>query len=258
MNDALEIAKIDLVIANRVMAKCGAVDAYGHVSVRHPLIHDRLLISRSLSPELVERDDIMEFTLDRKTVNSDNRPAYRELVIHSEVYRARPDVNAVVHGHPRQILPFTVSETRLRPVYFGANECGADIPVWDIRDKFGDTNVLVITEDHGREMAAALGGNSVVLLRGHGMVGAARSAMKLVRVAKSLLTNAEMYLDALRLGPVKEMTPGELAARDATVGNDDMAPSTMRGWEYEAITVGCGDLLQERAERYKRLQAAAA
>ncbi len=252
--DALEVAKIDLVISNRVMARCGAVDAYGHVSVRHPLNPDRFLISRSLSPELVQRDDIMEFSLDRRVMNDDRRHAYRELVIHSEMYRARPNVNAVVHGHPKQVLPFTVSDVRLRPVYFGANECGGEIPVWDIRDTFGDTNILLLSADHGREAAQAIGENRVLLLRGHGMIAVGRSAMQLVRVAKALLTNAEMFMDALRLGPVKEMTPGELAARDKTVGNDDTAPSTLRGWEYEAIMVGCGDLLNERAERLERMR----
>lgn len=251
--DAIEIAKIDLVIANRVLARCGAVDAYGHASVRHPVDPGRFFCSRSLSPELVERDDIMEFDLNGKPQNGDNRSIYRELVIHWGLYAARPDVNAVVHGHPPEVLPFTVTDVPLRPVYFGANECGATIPVWDIRDKFGDTNVLVLTREHGEDMARALGPNRVVLLRGHGMVGTGRSAMQLVRVSKSLLTNAKMYLDALRLGTPKEMTPGELKLRDETVGNDDTSHATLRGWEFEARKADCGDLLIERTERLKRL-----
>jgi ribulose-5-phosphate 4-epimerase/fuculose-1-phosphate aldolase len=254
--DELEIAKIDLVIANRAMARLGAVNAYGHVSVRHPTDPGRFLISRSLAPEFVQRDDLMEFTLDGRTPNGDNRPKYQELVIHSELYAARPDVNAVAHGHPKQVLPFTVSDVPLRPVYFGANECGADIPVWDIRDKFGDTNVLIVTKEQGQEMARTLGNRRVLLLRGHGMVAAGRSAMQLVRIARSLLTNAEMYLDALRLGgPLKEMTPGELAARDRTVGHDDTAASTLRGWDYEAMMADCADLLEERRVRLTRVAA---
>jgi ribulose-5-phosphate 4-epimerase/fuculose-1-phosphate aldolase len=247
--DELEVAKIDLVIANRVLARGGAVNAYGHVSVRHPTDPNRFLISRSLSPELVQREDLMEFSLEGRALNGDNRPAYQELVIHSALYAARPDVNAVVHGHPKQVLPFTVSQVPLRPVYFGSNECGADIPVWDIRDKFGDTNVLILTQEHGRELAQALGDRRVVLLRGHGMVAAGRSAMQLVRIARILLTNAEMYLDALRLGPVTEMSPGELAARDRTVGNDDTSPSALRGWDYEATMADCADLPGRGADR---------
>lgn len=244
--DVLRIARIDLVIANRVMARCGAVDAYGHLSVRHPLDSNRLLISRSLSPEFVEPDDILELTLDGDYAGDDRRNTYRERYIHSEMYRARRDVNAVVHGHPKQILPFSVSETQLRPVYFGSNECGANIPTWDIRDDFGDTNILISTREHGAAAARAIGTDRVLLLRGHGMISVGRSAMQLVRVAKTLLVNAEMYMDALRLGSVKEMTPGELAERDKTVGNNDSAPETMRGWEYEARIAGCGDLLAER------------
>lgn len=252
--DALEIAKIDLVIANRVLARCGAVDAYGHVSVRHPEDPNRFLISRSLSPEFVQREDIMELTLDGQFVGDDKRNTYRERFIHSETYRLRADVNAVVHGHPMQILPFSVSEVRLRPVYFGANECGGDIPVWDIREAFGDTNMLLLTSERGLEAARALGPNRVLLLRGHGMIAVGRSAMQLVRVAKALLANAEMYMDALRLGgPIKEMTKGELEERDKSVGNNDNAPATLRGWEYEARRAGCGDLLQERSERVDRL-----
>jgi ribulose-5-phosphate 4-epimerase/fuculose-1-phosphate aldolase len=255
--DALEVAKIDLVIANRAMSRRGAVDAYGHVSVRHPGDPNRFLIPRSISPELVTLDDLMEFTLDCKVQNGDNRPAYRELVIHSAVYAARPDVNAVAHGHPKAILPFSVSNIPLRPVYFGANECGANIPVWDIRERFGDTNILVLTEDHGREMASAMGANRVLLLRGHGMVASGRSAMHLTRVVRALLTNAEMYLEALRLGPVKEMSPGELKARDEGVGESDSSPSTLRGWEYEAIKAGCGALFEERQAILKRMMSSA-
>ena len=243
---AAEIAKIDLVIANRVMARCGAVDAYGHVSVRNPEDADRFFISRSLSPEFVGREDIIEMTIDGGYAGADKRNTYRERFIHSEIYKARPDVNAVVHGHPMQILPFSVTDVPLRPVYFGANECGADIPVWDIRDEFGDTNMLIATPDIGAAAAKAIGPNRVLLLRGHGMIAAGRSAMHLVRVAKSLLVNAELYLAALSLGPVKLLSAGEIAERDKTVGNNDNAPATMRGWEYEARMADCQELLQER------------
>lgn len=244
--NALALARIDLVIANRVLARCGAVDAYGHVSIRHPSDPGRLLIARSLSPEFVEEGDILELTLDAAPAGADRRGTYREKFIHTEIYRARPDVHAVVHGHPIQVLPFSVSQVPLRPVYFGANECGADIPVWDIRDEFGDTNLLISDRDRGAAAARALGVGRVVLLRGHGMIGVGRSAMHLVRVAKSLLVNAQMYSEALRLGPVVEMSPGELASRDQTVGVDETALATIRGWEYEARMAGCADLLEKR------------
>lgn len=243
---ALEIAKIDLVIANRVMARCGAVDAYGHVSLRHPEDPGRFLISRSLSPEFVDRGDIIEMSIDGDYATADRRNTYRERFIHSEMYKARPEVNAVVHGHPMQILPFSVTDVPLRPLYFGANECGAHIPLWDIRDEFGDTNMLIATPDIGAAAARAMGGNRVLLLRGHGMIATGRSAMHLVRVAKALLVNAELNLNAARLGPATALSPGEIAARDRTVGNNDNAPATMRGWEYEARMAGCAELMKER------------
>lgn len=245
-----EIAKIDLVIANRVLARIGAVDAYGHASLRHPTDPTRFLLSRSRSPEHVDRDDIMQFTLDGNVVGADNRPPYLERYIHSAMFEARPDINAVVHGHPKAVLPFTVTDVPIKPLFLTANEIGQVIPFWDIRDKFGDTNVLIVNTEQGRDLAAALGPNKVVLLRGHGFVGVAKSAMQLIRQSNALLDNAMLQLEAMRLGPLKEMTPGEMAIRDATIGHVE-TPATLRGWEYEAIRAGCRDLLDERTERAK-------
>jgi ribulose-5-phosphate 4-epimerase/fuculose-1-phosphate aldolase len=247
---ALEIAKIDLVIANKVLARCGAVDAYGHASLRHPTDPSRFLLSCSRSPELVERDDIMQFNIDGSVADADNRPAYLERFIYAAIFAARPDVHAIVHGHPKRVLPFTISDIKLRPVFLTADEIGLHIPIWDIRDKFGDTNMLIANMDHGRDLAQRLGNNKVVLIRGHGFVGATRSAMALVRLAKALLDNAEMQLEAMRLGPIKELTPGEIAERERTLGKDD-APATLRGWEYEAIQAGCRALLEEHAALVK-------
>jgi HCOMODA/2-hydroxy-3-carboxy-muconic semialdehyde decarboxylase len=201
-------------------------------------------------PELVERDDIMQFSMDGTVAGADNRPAYLERFIYAAIFAARPDVHAIVHGHPKRVLPFTISDVKLRPVFLTADEIGMDIPTWDIRDRFGDTNMLIANMDHGRDLAASLGSNKVILIRGHGFVGATRSAMALVRLAKALLDNAEMQLEAMRLGPIKELTAGEIAARERTLGKDD-APATIRGWEYEAIQAGCRPLLDERAKLAK-------
>ncbi len=158
---ALDIAKIDLVIANKVLARLGAVDAYGHVSVRHPTEPSRFLLARSRAPELVELGDIMEFELDGTVVGSDNRPPYLERFIHGAVFEARPDVHAVVHGHPRVLLPFTVTDLEMRPLFLTADEFGAHVPRWDIRDRFGDTNILIVDMDQGRDLANALGQDRV-------------------------------------------------------------------------------------------------
>jgi ribulose-5-phosphate 4-epimerase/fuculose-1-phosphate aldolase len=241
----LDIAMIDLVIANRVLARMGAVDAYGHVSVRHPVEPDRYLLARSRAPELVTRDDIMQFNLDGSVVGADNRPPYLERFIHGAVFEARPDVHAVVHGHPRALLPFTVTDLEMRPLFLTADEFGAHVPRWDIRDRFGDTNLLIVDMDQGRDLARVLGAERVLLIRGHGFVGAGRSAVQLIRMCKALLDNAALQLEASRFGPLKELTPGEIAARRKSIANDD-SPSLMRGFEYEAIAAGCRELLDER------------
>jgi ribulose-5-phosphate 4-epimerase/fuculose-1-phosphate aldolase len=253
---SLEVAFIDLVIANRVLARIGAVDAYGHVSLRHPTDPNRFLLSCSRSPRLVDRGDIMQFDLEGRTVGTDNRPLYSERFIHAAIYAASEDVHAVAHGHPRVLLPFTVTDVRMRPLFMTADEFGANVPLWDIRTTFGScTNMLIRNIDQGRDLASAFGrDNRVVLLRGHGFVAAGRSTSQLIRMCKALLDNAALQLEASRLGPLKEMTAEEIDARRRTVGNDDDHPSMMRGFEYEAVEAGLQDLLKERAALKTREQ----
>src|SRR6059036_3494099 len=232
----------DLVVANRILANEDVVDAYGHVSVRHPAHAARYLLARSLSPELVERDDIMEFELDGTPVG-DSRQPYLERFIHGAIYEARPDVQAVVHAHAEAVLPFTISATPLRPVVHMASFIGARIPVWDIRDNFGDTNLLVVNMAQGCDLARGLGGERVALMRGHGFVAAGRSLPEAVRIGVYMPVNARVLLDALRLGEVKALSRGEIEAH-ASMKPDD--PAMWRAWEYWAVRADCGDLLSAR------------
>jgi ribulose-5-phosphate 4-epimerase/fuculose-1-phosphate aldolase len=244
---AVELALIDLVIANRVLARIGAVDAYGHVSVRHPTDPERFLLSRSRSPEYVDQSDIMEFDLGGNVVGRDNRPPYMERFIHAGIYAARPDANAVVHGHAHVLIPFTITNLVMRPVFMTADEIGPHVPVWDIRAKFGDTDMLITNMDHGADLAKAFGTEDrVVLLRGHGFVAAARSASQLIRVCRALLDNAAVQLEAMRFGPLNELTAGEIGARRAVLADDD-SPGLMRGFEYDAMQAGLAHLLERRA-----------
>src|SRR4029453_2180301 len=137
--DVRENARREVVIATRILANERVVDAYGHVSVRHPLDPTRYLLSRSRAPELVERGDGIEFDLEGGA-GGGARPPYLERFIHGAIYEARPDVQAVVHAHAEAVLPFTISTTPLRPVVHMASFVGPQLPVWDIRDRFGDTN----------------------------------------------------------------------------------------------------------------------
>jgi HCOMODA/2-hydroxy-3-carboxy-muconic semialdehyde decarboxylase len=235
-----------LVIANRILANEGVVDAYGHVSMRHPSHPKRYLLSWSRSPELVERVDILEFTLDGNLVSDDGRAPYLERFIHGAIYEARPDIQAVVHAHAEDVLPFCITSTPLRPVIHSGSFMGAHVPVWDIADAFGDqTNLLVRNMPQGRDLARCLGNNSVALMRGHGFAAAARSLIEVVRLSVYVPRNARVLLSALRLGgQVKGLSDGEIAARAA--GYQPYSVETWRAWEYWANRAGCDHLLGER------------
>jgi ribulose-5-phosphate 4-epimerase/fuculose-1-phosphate aldolase len=245
MND-LDFHIGQLVIANRILANEGIVDAYGHVSIRHPHYPERYLIACSRSPELVERGDIMEVALDGKPVSDDGRPLYLERFIHGAIYEARPDIHAVVHAHAEDVLPFTITTTPLRPVIHSGSFMGAHVPVWDIADNFGDhTNLLVTNMPQGRDLARCLGSNRVALMRGHGFAAAAASLIEVVRMSVYVPRNARALMAAMRLGgEVKSLSEGEIAARAA--GYQPYSVETWRAWEYWANRAGCGHLLGER------------
>ena len=225
----------DLVTANRILAREDVVDAYGHVSIRHPGDPGRYWLSRSRAPELVETADLMEFTLDNQPVDQQGREMYSERPIHGGVYEARPDVMAVVHNHSQPVVPFGVTGVPLRPIFHLAALIGDDIPVWDIRDNFGDTNLLVTTNDQGRDLAAALGPRRVALMRGHGCVVAGGSLKEAVMASIYLQVNARLLLESLKLGDVTYLSPGEIAV----MAEGQLGVRTMgRAWEYWATRAG--------------------
>jgi HCOMODA/2-hydroxy-3-carboxy-muconic semialdehyde decarboxylase len=233
----------DLVIANRILAKEDVVDAYGHVSVRNPDDRRHFFLSRSVSPELVECGDIVEFALDGQPVRREQRALYLERFIHAAIYEARPDIDAVVHAHAEDVLPFGIaSATPLRPVIHSGSFIGANVPVWDIADKFGDTNLLVTNMEQGRDLAQCLGGNHVALMRGHGFASAGRSLIEVVRMSVYLPRNARALLHAKQLGgEVKHLSQGEIDARNRGYGPH--SAETWRAWEYWASRAGCSHML---------------
>src|SRR6478735_8023998 len=190
----------DLVIANRILAREDVVDAYGHVSVRNPDNAGHFFLSRSVSPELVERDDIVELGLDGQPVRDEKRALYLERFIHAAILEARPDIQSVVHAHAEDILPFGITQaTPLRPVIHSGSFIGANVPVWDIADKFGDTNLLVTNIEQGRDLAKCLGHDSVALMRGHGFASAGRSLIEVVRMSVYLPRNGRALMRAKQL-----------------------------------------------------------
>ncbi|MTD57993.1 class II aldolase/adducin family protein [Amycolatopsis pithecellobii] len=240
-SDAVRRTVHDLVIANRILADKGVLDAYGHVSARHPENPSRFFQSVSLAPELVTVDDIAEFDLDGVPL-SESRPAYKERFIHSSLYAARPDFSCIVHAHTESILPFTLTDIPLRPVVHDASAMGAFVPVWDIRDDFGEnTDLLVTSPKIGDSLAVKLGTNRAVLMRGHGFAAGAGTVSGVVRMCVYMARNAEVLTTVLLLGrtPI-DLSSGEIAARDLF---DPMSAASRRSWDYWAAQVGFGDLL---------------
>ena len=160
----------DLVTANRILAAEGVVNSFGHISVRHPDHPERYLLSRARAPDCIEVDDIMEFALDGTAVDARGRAPYRERFIHGAIYEARPEVQSVVHNHSPSVIPFGVTENRLRPLMHVCAHMGHEVPTWDSEDKFGDTTLLVEGMEMGRDLASFLGGRQAALMRGHGCV----------------------------------------------------------------------------------------
>jgi HCOMODA/2-hydroxy-3-carboxy-muconic semialdehyde decarboxylase len=206
--DALE----ELVTANRILAREGVVDAFGHVSIRHPGDPTRYLMSRARAPECVEVDDLIEYTLEGLAINAAGRKSYSERFIHGAVYEARPEVRAVVHHHSPSVIPFGVTGTPLRPVMHMCASMGTDVPVWDSRTRFGDTNLLVTNMPMARDLALALGDRPVALMRGHGCVVAGGSLREVVFNAIYLELNADLQMQAHALGETTFLSDGEVRA----------------------------------------------
>jgi ribulose-5-phosphate 4-epimerase/fuculose-1-phosphate aldolase len=205
----------DIAIGSRILADFGVVDGFGHVSARHPTNPNHFLMSRSLAPALVTANDIMEFDLDGNAVDARGRSVFLERFIHGEIYKARPDVMAVVHTHSPGVIPFSVSQVALRPMFHNAAFLAAGAPVWEIRKGFGETNMLVSDSVRGKSLAETLGDKSVVLMRGHGDVAVGPSVKVAVFRAYYTDVNARLQSQAIALGgEVNYLTPEEGAAAD--------------------------------------------
>ncbi len=239
MSSLIEVVR-DLVIANRILAREEVVDAFGHISVRHPDDPNRYLLSRARSPELVTFDDIMEFTLKGEPLDQRGREIFAERAIHGALYEARPDVISVVHNHSFEVIPFSVTGTPIRPLLHTASRLGAEIPLWDIADKFGDaTNLLVTTMEQGHDLANALGDRVAALMRGHGCVVVGPSIRAAVISAVYLQINARLQSDAMRMGKVRYLSAGEIDSFTSRRIGDFHGG---RAWEWLVTRAGCTDL----------------
>jgi ribulose-5-phosphate 4-epimerase/fuculose-1-phosphate aldolase len=230
----------DLVAANRILSAEGVVDAFGHVSVRHPGDPGRYLMSRARSPELVEARDVMEFSLHGEPLNPKDEKAHLERFIHGALYEARADIQAVIHNHSRSVIPFGITQEKLRPVMHSCATIGAEVPVWDAQNSFGDTDMLVSNMAMGRDLARALGGGSCALMRGHGCAVAGRSIREAVYTAVYLEVNANLQMQAGRLGKLKFLMPGEIEKINARLGHARPGEGYDRAWEYWCRRAGIG------------------
>jgi ribulose-5-phosphate 4-epimerase/fuculose-1-phosphate aldolase len=224
----------DLVEANHILFDQRIVDGFGHVSARHPERADRFLLSRSMAPGLVQTDDILTFDLGGAPTRADARSAYLERFIHSEIYRARPDVNAVVHNHSPAVISFgVVRRVRLRPICHMCGFLGRGAPVFEIRDVAGDgADLLVRDPALGAALARSLGDAAVVLMRGHGVTVVGETLRQTVFRAVYTELGARLQAEALRLGPVAYLSAAE--ARAAAKTNDLQIDRAWSLWRAQA------------------------
>jgi len=229
----------DLVAANRTLARLGVLDAFGHISVRDPRDPHRYLISRSIAPESVSRDDILVLDLDSQTVDprDEGKLLYRERFIHGEIYKVRPDVNAVVHSHSPTVVPFTVTHAKLRPLLHNAGFLGLGTPLFEIRKHAGDgTDLMILTPNLGKDLARKLGKEAaVVLMRGHGDSVVGPSLPNAVFRAYYTEINARQQLAALTIGgPINFMTRAEALTSDRAMLNASARPWAL--WRKRALS----------------------
>jgi HCOMODA/2-hydroxy-3-carboxy-muconic semialdehyde decarboxylase len=226
---SLEDARYDIALASRMLANEGVLDAFGHVSLRHPADPGRYLLARSRSPLAIEPADVLEFTLDSEPVKATSVRLFAERVIHGCIYEARPDVMAVCHHHAPAVLPFCIAGVPIVPVFHLGAAVGGETPFWDQHDEFGDTNLLVVKPEEGRSLARALGPHPVVLMNRHGATVVGGDLRELVSRAVFMCRNAEFQLQARLIGRIIPLSPGEVKK----AGSINALPNvTGRTWEY--------------------------
>ena len=248
MPDKLTDLIEELALANRILAHEGVLDAFGHVSVRHPTAPGRYLLSRSRSPLLIEPDDILEYTLDSEPVRPPKVQLYAERVIHGCIFQARPDVMAVCHHHAPAIMPFAIAGKPIVPVFHLGAAMGEHAPFWDQHDEFGDTNLLVVKQEEGHSLARALGRHSVVMMNRHGATVVGGGLRELVSRSIFMCQNAEYQLRALALGTPEHLHPGEVKLASTL---NALPNVTNRTWEYWSVRLEAAGAMPPRKSSAK-------
>jgi HCOMODA/2-hydroxy-3-carboxy-muconic semialdehyde decarboxylase len=238
MSERRDDVTYELALASRMLANEGVLDAFGHVSLRHPGDSNRFLLSRSRSPQMVEPGDILEFTLDAEPVRPPTQPLFAERVIHGCIYQARPDVMAVCHHHAAAVLPFCIAGVPIVPVFHLGAAGGASIPFWQQHDEFGDTNLLVAKPEEGRSLARALGPHAAVLMRHHGATVVGGDLRELVSRSIFMCQNAVYQLQAQSLGKVVPLTLGETKLAGSLNALPNVVGRTWEYWSHRLLETG--------------------
>jgi len=229
----------DLVAANRILSDQGVVDGFGHVSARHEEEATHFLLARSMAPGLVTADDILKFGLDGNALDPRGCTLYVERFIHSEIYKAHPEVKAIVHSHSPSIIPFCVTSVPLRPIYHMSSFLGAGVPIFEIRDAGGPaTDMLIRSPELGAALARILGKSAVALMRGHGNVVVGTSVQQVVFRAIYTEVNAKLQAEALRLGQDKVNFLNSEEAANATATNNAVLNRPWELWKRQALASG--------------------
>ncbi len=228
----------DLVTANHILFQQGVLDGFGHVSVRHDKDPTKFLLARNMAPALVTAADILIFDLDGRPVSSKAPSVYLERFIHSEAYKARGDVQAVVHSHSKAVIPFgVVPEVSLQPIFHMGAFLGEGCPIFEIRDAGGPgCDLLIRSAELGASLARDLGSHSAILMRGHGATIVADALKRAVFRSVYMQMNAELQTTALGLGRVNYLTTEEARAATATVEGQIQRAWDM--WEIMSRNLG--------------------
>jgi len=223
----------ELVSANHILFKEGVLDGFGHVSVREERDPERFLLSKSIAPVTVTARDVMEFGMDGEPLNPRGRRPYLERFIHSEIYRARPDVQAIVHSHSPALIPFGITGTMLKPVFHMSGFLGAATPIFEIREAGGPaTDMLIRDRKLGAALARTLGAASFALMRGHGSVAVGATLKQVVYRAIYAEVNARLQSEAVRLGTITFLNEQEAANASRT--NDGVIDRPWELWKKRA------------------------
>jgi len=226
-----------LVYANRILYDQGIVDGLGHVSVRHPSQEGVFLLSCNRAPGMVKRQDIVCYDLDGNAVSDTTERPYLERFIHSEIYRARPDVVAVVHSHSPSVIPFAITHNPLKPVFHMSGFLGSGSAHFEIREAAGNSDMLIRSSYLGEALAKSLGKHNCVLMRGHGSTVVGTSLEQVVYRAIYAEVNAKLQLAANGLGEISFLNEEE--AKLASDMNDGQIP---RSWNLWVTRLGQVDI----------------